>query len=333
MTLVSFGDLAQTNLLNRNTTQTKLEIARLSTELSTGRSSDTPRHLSGDMGPILAIDSSLARLSGYNSISRELGLFASAMQTSLTTIADIARSAGNSLIAASGTAATTHIDTAVSASRSALEAAVSALNTRFGDRTLFAGTLSNEQAVASTAVLVAAVQTATSGATDVAGVETAIDAWFAAPGGFASTFYRGGSPLSAVPIAAGESVALDITANDPAVRDTLKGLVMAAMLDQGAFSGQIGLRKSIAQRAGEHLLASETDRAHLAARLGGIQAQIDNASTRNSAEQTTLRITRAGLTEIDSYETTTQLQNAETQLQLMYTITARISRLSLADYL
>ena len=164
-------------------------------------------------------------------------------------------------------------------------------------------------------------------------VEAAIDAWFAAPGGYEGAVYLGGQPLAGVPVSAGESVALDITANDPAMRITLKGLAMATLVDRGIFPGQTGLQKDLAQRAGEVLLAGETDRAYLAARLGGMQSQIDLAQTRNESEASALGMARVGMVEIDPYETATRLQDAETQLELIYTLTARISRLSLADYL
>lgn len=333
MSLVSFGDLAQSNLMRRHTTEAKVAIARLSQELTTGQSADIARHVSGDLGPVLALDATLARLAGYGAITRELGLFAGAMQTGLGVVADVALSAANGLIAASGTAATTHVNTAAAAAHSALKSVISALNTRFGDRTLFAGVDTTGQAMADTDTWLASLEATLGTPADVAAVEAAVDAWFAAPAGFGATAYQGAAALSAVPVASGEAVALDVTANDPAIRETLKGLAMAAMLDRGAFSGQDALRNAVAQRAGELLLASETDRAQLSARLGAAEAQIETAATRNEAEASSLKIARAEMLEIDPYEAATRLQDAETQLQLIYTITARISRLSLADYL
>lgn len=333
MSLVSFGDLAQTNLLRRHTTQAKSEIARLSQELSSGRAADTPLHVSGDLGPLLAIDASLARLAGYGSITRETGLFADAMQTGLETISNMALDAGKGLIAASGTAADSHVRTSAVAARSALQSTMSILNTRFGDRTLFAGVKSDGPAVTDADSLLTALETATSGATDIHSVEAAIDAWFAAPTGFSAMIYRGGAPLSAVPIGAGETAELDITADNPAIRATLKGLAMGALADRGTFTGLTPLRNAMVQRAGEQLLTSESDRAYLAARLGSTQAQIDTAQTRNEAEAAGLQIARVGIVDVDPYETATRLQAAEAQLQMIYTLTARISRLSLADYL
>lgn len=335
MSLIGFGDLAQSNVMRQHMTQAKADLARLSQELTTGRAADTPNHLSGDMGPLLAIDTSLARLDGYGAVTRELSLFADALQTGLSTISAMALESANSLIAASGTAATTHVNTAASVAYSTLRSTMSTLNTRFGDRSLFAGIDTSGQAMASPDALMTALETAisTAGATDVASVEAAMDAWFATPGGYQGTAYLGGDPLAPVPVAAGETVALDVTANDPALRKTLKGLAMASLVDRGVFAGQHALQKDLAQRAGEVLLAGETDRAQLAAGLGGLQAQIDRAQTRNESEAAALGIARTGMLEIDPYETATRLQDAETQLELIYTLTARISRLSLADYL
>lgn len=335
MSLIGFGDLAQSHVMRHHMTQAKADLARLSQELTTGRAADTPRHLSGDIGPLLAVDSTLARLDGYGAVTRELALFSEAMQVGLATISDMALEAANNLISASGTAAATHVNTAASAANSALRSTMSTLNTRFGDRTLFAGIDTSGAAMTTPDALLIALETAisTAGASDVASVEAAIDAWFAAPGGYQSTAYLGGPPLAPVPVAAGESVALDLTANDPALQKTLKGLAMAALIDRGIFPGQHDLQKDLAQRAGEVLLAGETDRAHLAARLGSLQAQVDRAQTRNESEAAALGIARTGMVEIDPYETATRLQDAETQLELIYTLTARISRLSLADYL
>lgn len=335
MSMIGFGDLAQSHVMRHHMTQAKADLTRLSQELTTGRAADTPRHLSGDLGPLLAIDGTLARLDGYGAVTRELALFSEALQIGLATISDMAIESANSLISASGTAAAAHLNAATASAHSALRSTLSTLNTRFGDRTLFAGVETNGQAMTTPDTFMTALEGAiiTAGASDVATVEVAVDAWFAAPGGFLGSAYLGGNPLGPVPIAAGESVALDVTANDTAFRTTLKGLSMAALIGRGIFPGQPALQKGLAQRAGEVLLAGETDRAHLASRLGGLQAQIERAQTRNETEATALGIARTGMVEIDPYETATRLQDAETQLELIYTLTARISRLSLADYL
>lgn len=335
MPMIGFGDMAQTQMMRRHTAQAKADLSRLSQEMVTGKSADTPRHLSGDMSPILAIDSSLARLEGYGAVTRELGLFAEAMQTALSTLSSMAMETATSLISASASSTMTHVNAAVAAAHSTLRSTISTLNTRFGDRSLFAGQDTRGQTMADADSIMLAIETeiTAAGATDVASIEATIDAWLAAPGGYSGTAYLGAAALGSVPIAEGESTGLEVTADDPALRATIKGLAMATLLDRGNFSGQPDLQRALAQRAGEVLLSAETDRAYLAAGLGGVQAQVERAQIRNDAEATALGIARSGLLAIDPYEAATRLQDTETQLQLIYTITARVSRLSLAEYL
>ena len=335
MLLIGFGDLAQSNALRHHMSRTKANMARLSQELTTGQAADIPKFLSGDISPLASLDASRSRLDGYGAVTRELALFANGMQTSLGTVSAMALTAGNSLIAASGTATTIHVTAAATAAHSALKATFSVLNTRVGDRTLFSGLDSSNLAVSTADTMMDAVEAAitAAGATGVSSVETAIDDWFAAAGGYEGTVYLGADPLVPVPVSAGETVAIDVTANDPALRATLKGLAMAALVDRGLFAGQPDMQRDLAQRAGEVLFAGESDRVHLIARLGGLQSQVDQAQTRNEAEAAALSMARTEMLEIDPYETATKLQDAESQLELIYSITARIARLSLADYL
>ena len=69
------------------------------------------------------------------------------------------------------------------------------------------------------------------------------------------------------------------------------------------------------------------------ARVGTVQAQIAAAQTRNTAEESALSITRAGIISADPYDAATRLEDLQTRIEALYLVTARVSRLSLADYL
>ncbi len=333
MGLTSLGDMAQSFLLRRQTVAVKSDLQRLSLELTTGRVADTAAHVSGDLVPISGIDASLARLNGYRAVTAEAGLFANAMQTALGVIDDVSSDLSRGLLAASGSASQALVTAAGSEARTRLETAMQALNTRVGDRSLFAGVATNGPATVAAETMMLALDNAITGATTAADIELAVTNWFAAPTGFATLAYTGGAALARVGIAPGEEAALDITATDPAIRATLKGLAMAALLDRGALIASQTERQDLAQRAGLSLLESQTDRTYLAARLGSAQAQIDAAAVRNAAESTSLQIARADLTAADPFETASKLQETQLQLEKIYAITARITRLSLMDYL
>ena len=236
-------------------------------------------------------------------------------------------------MAANGSAAQPLIDAAGRSAKSSLETAISALNTRVGDRTIFGGVATNGPATATAETVMLALDTAILGAVTVADIETAVSAWFNAPTGFLATGYTGGPPLAPLNVAPGEEAKLDITATDPAIRATLKGLALAALLDRGVLAGQHAARQDLAKHAGLSLLDSQSERTYLAARLGTAQAQIDAAASRNAAETTSLQIARSEITAADPFETASKLQETQQQLEKIYAITARITRLSLMDYL
>jgi flagellar hook-associated protein 3 FlgL len=139
--------------------------------------------------------------------------------------------------------------------------------------------------------------------------------------------------LTDLPIGPGQSAKIDITAADPAIRETLKGFAMAALLDRGLFAGQGAARVQVMRRAGEVLAEGASSRAHMAGQLGTTEGQIAAASTRNTAEVSALEMARNGLVSIDPYEAATKLEAAQSQLEALYSVTARLSRLSLVDFL
>ncbi|EEW26570.1 flagellin [Rhodobacter ferrooxidans] len=333
MTLVSLGDMAQSFMLRRQNAALKAQLQTLSTEVTTGIASDTGRQTRGDLAPLSAIDASLSRLDAYGAATSESGLFTEAMQTALSTIEEMAAEFGPALLQTAESSLDVSISNIGNTARQKFETTIATLNARVGDRSLFAGQATNGPALANSETILAALDTAILGAVSATDVATAISTWFDDPAGYASVAYQGDASLSPLAIAAGESAEIKVTAMDPAVRETLKGFAMAAMLDRGALAGSPESRADLARLAGEKLVGTATDRAYLAADLGVVEGQIESAKARNGAETTALQIARLGIVSVDPYDTATKLESTQTQLETLYTITARLSRLSLMDFL
>lgn len=332
MTRISLGDMAQTNMLARYQTSLKLEMQRASTEVTTGKAADPGLDLRGDFRALAGIDSALGRLQGYRSANAEASMRATAMQTAIGTISEYADSLSGTLLTAASSGTTSQIDTAARQAQSDLGSVIGTLNARFADRSLFAGTAPRTAPLPDADSWFASLQASLGPVATAADVVTAIDAWFAAPTGFAAT-YQGGSATEPVDIAPGEEADLDVRANDPAIRSTLRGLAMSALLNTGVLSGNPGERIALARQSAEALLTSANDRTYLAARVGLDEKRIAAAATRNANEETALGLARNALVEADPYEAVTRLEAAETQLKSLYSITARLSRLSLVDYI
>jgi flagellar hook-associated protein 3 FlgL len=124
-----------------------------------------------------------------------------------------------------------------------------------------------------------------------------------------------------------------VTALDPTLVETLEGLALAALVADGTLPGDAPGRALLARTAGSLLLGANTDLSSLRARVGTVEAQIADSADRNAAESTALKIARTGIIAADPYETATALEGVRTQIETLYTLTARLARLSLADFL
>ena len=333
MSMISLGDLAQSFMLRRQNTDLKADLQRLTTEMSTGTAADIGRHVGGDFSPLAGIGASLARLQGFKATTTEAALLSGAMQTVLGTVEGMASSLGPALLAASSAGGATQVNAVGAEARQKLGTAIALYNTDISGRSLFAGKATDSPSVLSVETLLAALDAETSGATSALDVETRVSAWFDGPTGYATNGYLGADGLSPLAIAPGETVELAFTGADPGIRDTLKGLAMAALLDRGILAGNISARAELAGRAGENLIESQSSRADMAARLGTAEGQIEAAAARNSAEASTLQIAQSGLTSVDPYETASKLEATRQQLETLYALTARLSRLNLVDFL
>ena len=333
MSKVAIGDLAQSMILRRHSAELKGNLQRLSTESVTGLIDDKTAHVSGDYGPMAGIESTLSQLSGYRSVNAETGIIAGIMQTTLGGIDTAASTLGASIMGSVSGRTPTQINAIGFDAAQKLTSAMAQLNGRVGERSLFAGVATNSAAVVPAETMMTALDGVIAGALSADDIETAVSAWFDDPLGYEATVYQGGADLPSVPIGPDETAQLDITARDPALRDTIKGLAMAALLDRGALAGNALGRADLAKRAGESLLSSQTARSQLAARLGATEANIATASVRNDTEKTALELARLNLISVDPYETASKLQATQSQLETLYAITARMSRLSLVNFL
>lgn len=332
MTRISVGDASLANILARQGADLRGQVRRASQEVATGRHSDIGAALHGDFSPLLAIDASLARLSAYKSNSIDAAFQTAARQSAISGLSELASGLSTTVLGANTTSTPAQIEILGADAKGRLASAIGLLNTQASGRMVFSGVATDTLPLGSVEDMLTALQTAAAGATTAGQVTAAVNGWFADPLGFGA-FYQGGDPLSPSPIAAGEAAELSTTAMDPALRDTLAGFAMAALIDRGVLAGDATERGRLAQQAGQRLVSTEDARTVLAARIGTVEAQIEAARTRNSAEETSLDILRSGIGSVDPYEAGTRLEAIQSQLEALYLVTARVSRLSLAEYL
>lgn len=332
MTRISVGDASLTNILARQGADLRGQVQRASQEVATGKHSDIGAALRGDFSPLLAIDASLSRLAAYATNTTDAAFQTAAQQSAITGLSQLASGISTTLLAAKDFSTPAQIATLGADAKGRLATAIGLLNTQASGRAVFSGTATDTIPLGSVDDLLTALETAATGASTAGQVTAAVTTWFADPLGFGA-FYQGDTPLSPAPIAAGESADISTTAMDQTLRDTLAGFAMAALIDRGVLVGDTTERGRLAQQAGQQLISTEDGRTTLAARIGTVEAQIEAARSRNSAEDSALGILRSDIGSVDPYEAGTRLQTIQSQLESLYLVTARVSRLSLAEYL
>ena len=337
MTSLNTGDLAQSLLLRRQNNALKAAFNRLTQEMTSGRKSDLAAAVSGDFKVLAGVEHSLAVLQSFKTAASEAQTLASAQQTALETIQTIATDSAPTLTAAGTSGGATHVATSAFDARQKFFSTISAMNVRMGDRYVFSGDATDQKPVLGAQDILDDLSVAIAGQVTASGVAAAVDAWFDAPvggGGFIDMVYGGSStPLAPFRIGEGEEAALSLTATDPTLRDTLKGLALAAIVAEGALSSDLPGQALLLKTSGQRLMGSGSALATLRAHLGSVEGQIAAVSTRNSAEDAALSIARNQLVAADPYTTANELEAVKTQLETLYALTARLSRLNLADYL
>jgi flagellar hook-associated protein 3 FlgL len=332
MMRISVGDASLTNILARQGAELRTQVSRASQEVASGKHSDIGTAVRGDFSPILAIDASLSRLDAYVSNTTDAAFQTAGQQSAIVGLSQLATGISTTLIGARNYSTPAQIDTLAADAKGRLASVVGLLNTQTAGRAVFAGVATDTVPLGSAEDMLTALQAAAAGATTAGQISAAVNTWFADQSGFGA-FYQGGDPLAPAPIAQGETADLSVTAMDQTLRDTLAGFAMAALIDRGVLASDTTERARLMHAAGQQLIATEDGRTTLAARIGTVEAQIETARTRNAAEETALGILRSEIGSIDPYEAATRLQTLQSQLESLYLVTARVSRLSLAEYI
>ena len=228
MTMISFGDMARLFTGSRQTALLKERLNTLTQELSSGRPSDMAAKLGPDQRRAADLERKLALTDDYAAAAKDTAQWLSNMQINLKAVNDSRQRLTDNVMSLSPASPAAQLDTVAEDSRATFGQIVTALNGRYGGASLFSGTATDQSALAPAADMLAAIEVAVAGATTVADVKTAIDAWFDAPGGgFETMGYQGdtGAALTRT-IDAGESLALGVRADDTAVRDILKAAAL-----------------------------------------------------------------------------------------------------------
>ncbi|MCB1334339.1 MAG: hypothetical protein KDK26_11960 [Roseivivax sp.] len=333
--MLSIGDLARSLTMRTYQAQAKSNVQRYSQEVTTGLTGDAARALDGNIAPIAQIQSELTLLDAFRRSATEASLSADAMQTVLTDIQTVTASLGADFLKVD-LASSADVRAALSASAGhAFSTVVDRLNAGQAGLTLFAGTATDSAALADDTTIMNALRAAVSGAVTATDVTTQIDAWFDTPGGGFETSGYMGATAGRQPylLNDAETVSLDLRADHAVFRDLLRYTAMAALATDPGLGFGSAMQTSLMQTAANGLLTAQTNLTGLQADIGAAQQRIGDASQRNDARHAALTMSLSDILSVDPYDAATRLEQSQTQLETIYAVTARQTRLRLVDFL
>lgn len=330
----TYGDLSMHAFLQNRNAELNRDIATLSKEMSTGKKSDLTAELGGDFSFLADIEDNLKRIDSQIVAANETELFAISMQGSLSRAHNGVREMRDDLLSLSTLTTPVEAERFSDQGRQELASTIGAFNTWSGGRSLFAGTATGTSPLNSADTLMTELVGEVSGLTDVADIIQAVKDWFDDPTGFDTAMYVGSTTdVSPVEIGDGDSASLSIRADDERLKHALQSFAILSLVSEPGVTISDQTKVDIVRASAAELADSDLKLISAQADVGFVEEQLDRAKTRNEASKTSLSLAFNEIVLSDPYETTSRFEASQNQLEILYTVTARSSRLSLVNFL
>ena len=333
MTWLSIGSLSLPTLLKRENAALRGQIRDLSLAMAQGEVARPQAHLRGNTAALSAIDSRLSLLDRLLPSLDEAQTTASLMQGALGSLGQRTGALSATLLAADAASHPGALAPSVDAAQAAMADMLGTLSAQSAGRYVFSGREATTAPLPGAEAILSALETAVIGLTSAAAVRDAVEAALVSPGALFDTLYAGGDPVEGALIDQAQRHDSLPTAADPALRQMLAGVAMAALAESTALSLPFAERKALVMEGATRLLGVSTRIAELQGRVGATQETLERTEARHLAERDTLRLARLDKIGADPFETAARLTETQTQLETLYAVTARTARLSLTAYL
>lgn len=329
-----FPDSSKNISLQRSVSNLKRKITQLSSELSTGTVSNVNAATKGDYTRLAALNHhrkiSDIYLSNNSRVSQDLGY----LQSVLNKIIEPIKLLSLKLIDTQGGNNFASFDRSITETKTLFDQIIKDLNVSIAGRSLFSGSATDKAATVGADEILSVVNLHVSNLSSTAEISSAIDTWFLTPGGgFEQSAYLGtAADENLLPM--GESAALyapNISALNPEIRKVLAQLSKVALLDKlNIGDAEISI---IIQEAGNNLLTAESSLQKLSAGMGQVEERVEQNRIRLGFNLASIDAALHQIIESDQFKIATELQNALTQIDTVYALTARSANLSLVGYL
>lgn len=331
---MSFIDSSRNAPLQHNISGLKKKVAQLSSDLSSGKTSNLNAATRGDYTRLAAINHQRQMNAVYLNNSKKISQDLSHLQSILQKIAEPAKSLSLRFIDVQNTSGDAVLNRAASEANALLDQTINDLNSSIAGRNLLSGSATDRAAVSGSDEILAALTLHVSGLTTADEISSAADDWFMTSGsGFEQFAYLGeATETTSLPIDERPRIyAPDISALSPEIRKFLAQLSKASLIHSVNIDNFE--KSAMIRSAGYGLLNAESGMLKVSESLGVVEERVDQNRVQLGFEIAAIESAHLDLVEIDQFKTATELQSILTQIETVYTLTARSANLSLVGYL
>ncbi len=341
--------------LGYKTNSMQAQLNQLTAEVSSGQKTNPEASLGTSAALLYQLQSQSDQQTGLQTAITTGSQRLDTAQTALTSLASVVQTVS---VAAQGVVTLNPDGLAAVGSQatSAINQILGLLNTSFLGNGVFAGdsgTAAPMQAADAPGGLNSIVQNTLSAAASAKGgplSKSDIDSLINGQNGLSSVFddtnsdptqryggavYTGSTDgkSSQVVIGVNQTVHYDASANQPAFRDMIKGLSMLSMLNAPSSQLDASAKTELLSQASTVLSNAQKELTTVQGSIGAAQQSLSAASDAQKSAASATQAQILTYVQADTYSDSSQISMLQTQLQESYTLTSKISELSLVHYM
>ncbi len=341
------SNLAVQNAMRLTIQQGQAELLKLQTEVTTGRHADVGLALGSSAARSVSLQRELARLDTLVDTNSVVTQRLAASQSALATMAEAAQQVRNTLVTFKGNDAADQLAIQKTEIQSAMSAFSSAANLSFNGEFLFAGINTDVRpfedygaAAKSTFDTALATYMSANGIASMSDftkaemedfITNTLEPLYASDAQWAADWSKASSQNMTSRISTTEVVQSSTNATTEGFRKFALASVIALELMDANVSSEV--RAYIGETALGYVEQANTQITAERSTLGISEARVKKANTSLQAQIKLINTHITDLEGVDTYAASTRMNTLLTQVETSYTLTARIQRLSLIDFL
>lgn len=313
------SDLSKLSLSRSLFTRADSNISRLNVELATGRLQNLGGKRFEHSTEITQLKQRFTTIEAYQTVGLDAERYFDTVEVNLEGISDKVDQLAQQLLTSSQALSSSVGQTAGELARETFKGILSHLNASVSGQPVFGRQDQQSNAYPEIDLLLRDVQSAASGA-----LGQVLDTYF--PHGIAIS----GNGVR-FQINEGVEVANYVFSDDPAITNILRAV--ATVINSVEQQSDPKTLKEDFKTGAETLLTLQKNLTELRGKNGVNSGLIEQAKARLTSEQTSLNLRYNSLTAANPYDTATQLQSAQSMLERLYVLTARMEKLSFVEYM